>query len=101
MWIPPRCQLIFDLKGEVKIQPSFVVIFLLLIHATVQRRQLYDGLAVVEAVKLGGSTQLSYVGVEVMSATNQKITVVGDDNALHFESDLRGLVSFKSDHMKK
>jgi hypothetical protein len=71
----------------------------LTIHVLCQ--QLYDGLAVVEAVKLGGYTQLSYVGVEVMSAANQKIVVKGDDEAMDFESDLRGLISFKSDHMKK
>jgi len=77
-WVPPRCQLIFDLKGE-----------------------MYDALAVVEAVKVGGYTNLSFVGVEVMSSSNEKLVVKGEDSAIDFESDLRDLVSFKADKMKK
>jgi hypothetical protein len=62
---------------------------------------MYDALAIVEATKVGGSTNLTYVGVEVMSSKNEKIVVQGDDSVMDFESDLRGLISFKSDKMKK
>ena len=77
-YLPPRIKMIFDVKGE-----------------------LYDGLATVEAVKSSGNLDLTFVGLDVMNATEDRILVRGDKARLHVKDELRGLISFKSDRLKK
>lgn len=76
-WLPPRCQMIFDVRGE-----------------------LYDGLATVEAVKEGGVLNVTFVGLDVMNKAEDRILVQGDESRLYVKDQLRSLVSFKADKTK-
>jgi len=76
-WVPPRCQMIFDVKGE-----------------------LYDALATVEAVKTGGKMTLSFVGLDVMNSKQQRVHVLGDESKHETHHDLRSLLNFKAEHMR-
>lgn len=73
-WVPPRCQMIFDVRGE-----------------------LFDGLATVEAVKSNGNLAIQFVGLDVMNEKEDRILVMGDESRLYVKDQLRSLVSFKSD----
>jgi hypothetical protein len=73
-WLPPRCQMIFDVRGE-----------------------LYDGLATVEAVKESGALNITFVGLDIMNAAEDRILVHGDKSRMYVKDQLRSLVSFKAD----
>ncbi len=76
-WLPPRCQMIFDVRGE-----------------------LYDGLATVEATKEGGGLNVTFVGLDVMNKAEDRILVHGDQSRMYVKDQLRSLVSFKADKTK-
>jgi hypothetical protein len=77
-WLPPRIQMIFDVRGE-----------------------FYDGLATVEAVKVRGALQVTFIGLDVMNEGEDRVLVQGDPARLAVKDELRGLISFKSDRLKK
>ena len=116
-WVPPRIQMIFDLRGE-----------------------LHDALATVEAVKSDGQLGITFIGFEgkqisptcvflhggfahprphirrishplllglaclslaVMNAGGEKVLVQGDAERFHAANELQSLVSFKSDRAKR
>mmetsp|Transcript_65512 Transcript_65512/g.147821 ORF Transcript_65512/g.147821 Transcript_65512/m.147821 type:complete len:233 (-) Transcript_65512:173-871(-) len=77
-WVPHRIEMIFDVKGE-----------------------MYDGLAIVEASQATDGPKTSFIAVDVMNSKGDKILVQGDPDRLKAETEIRKLVTYKTDHTKK
>jgi len=65
------------------------------------RGEFYDGLATVEAVKERGALTTTFIGLDVMNAAEDRVLVQGDPERLQVKDELRGLICFKSDRLKK
>jgi hypothetical protein len=54
----------------------------------------------VEAEQTGGKLKITYISLEVMNSTAERILVLGDKSKHHMKSELRDLLNFKTEKTK-
>ena len=75
VWLPPRCQMIFQVHGS----------------------NGYDALATVECVKERGSLVVNLLCLDVCNTAEDVLFIEGKEERMHVKDQLRGFVDFKKD----
>jgi len=76
VWLPPRCQMLFQVRGSNEV----------------------DALASVECVKEGGRLVVNLLCLDVCNASEDVLFIEGKEERMHVKDQLRGFVDFKEKH---